>query len=148
MTLLRFLHMLGISFWIGGGLAAFAIAALAPSAKPAGRAASLRLVGQLHSWIVAPGILISLVTGFVLVGRLGTTSLPPSVAAMAGVGLVAGVVALFAELPTAIKLSAISGAAETDPPPPALRRVERRLMVVTMIATVLALVALYFGAVA
>lgn len=146
MTILRFLHMLGVAFWIGGGLAAVAIAVIAPRGKPAGRAASLRLIGQLHSWIIAPGILIALATGFVLVGRMGTTSMPPSVAAMAGIGIVAGLLALFAELPTAIKLSAISGAAETDPPPPALKRVERRLAIVALIATVLAIVALYFGA--
>lgn len=146
MTILRFLHMLGITLWIGGGLAALAIGLMAPRGKPAGRAATLRLIGHLHSWLIAPGILVSLATGFVLVGRMGTTSLPPAVAAMAGVGLVAGLLALFAELPTAIKLSAISGAAETEPPPPALKRVERRLAIITVLATVLAIVALYFGA--
>jgi len=146
-TLLRFLHMLGICLWLGGVLATITITLLVPEEKPVARASGLRMVGRLHSWIIAPGILLALVTGFVLVGRLGTTQLPPSVSAMAGVGVVAGLLALFAQYPTAIKLAAISPAAEQNPVPPALHRVERRLTIVSTIATVLVLLAMYFGAV-
>jgi hypothetical protein len=139
--------MVGICLWLGGVLATITITLLVPSETPAARASGLRMVGRIHSWLILPGILLALVTGFVLVGRLGTAQLPPSVSWMAGIGLVGGLFALFAQVPTAMKLAAISPAAEQNPVPPALHRVERRLTIVSTIATVLVLAAMYFGAV-
>lgn len=146
---LRFVHMLGVVLWIGGGIAAMIAAMGARKEDPLVRAGAFRLIGRIHAVVIAPGALLTVIAGIVLVTMLpGMGASIPGVAAMEGIGLIAALVALFAGLPTSQKLTglAMSGDAQGNLPP-AFEKMRKRLAWIQSIGGTLALIALYFGVV-
>ncbi|MBI3983634.1 MAG: DUF2269 family protein [Gemmatimonadetes bacterium] len=143
----RFLHMLGQSLWIGGAIAAMVLAIASREEVLSTRAGVFRLLGRVHSLVIAPGALLTVLSGLWLTmsmvrqGR-GAELGEPGVAAMQLCGLVGGALALLVGLPTA---GSLARAAEPGPDgqlPPVFERLRKRQAVVSSVAGVLALIAL------
>ena len=150
--LLAVLHVVGAVLWLGGGVAAMVAARTAQRESPAARAAVFRALGRVHAWVIGPGALLTVASGLLLVmvymsADLGERLSLPSTSLMMGLGLVAGVLALLVGVPTAQKMAALAVADEQGNFPPAFERLRVRLAIVSSVAGVLALVALYFGVV-
>lgn len=150
--LLTVLHVLGMTLWIGGSLAAMTAAIAARREPVPVRAGVFRVLGRVHVWVVAPGALLTVASGLLLVVvfmRRGMGALlgEASLSIMMGAGLLAGLLVLFIGLPTAQKVAALAVPDEAGNLPPAFHRFRARLTVVSSVAGVLALLSLYFGVV-
>lgn len=117
--MIRFLHLLGLSMWLGSALAAMAITAAARTETPAGRLAAYRLLARVHAMVLAPGAFITVLSGFLMVGSLVTRGLGdslgvPGVIVMQTAGLIAGVAAIFVGLPTANSIARLARRDDAD----------------------------------
>ena len=151
MTPVTFLHMLGISLWVGGVLAALVIIGATPVSQPAVvRGAAYRLLGRVYAWIVAPGAIATTASG------LGITVIAasqgwgaglgePAVVAMQGVGLLAGILEIFVSFPMSQKLARVASVGEPDALPAVAELLRSRVAKVSGFALALVIVALYFG---
>ena len=143
-----FLHLLGFTLWLGGGLAAMAAGIAGKREDRAGIGAVARTQAAIQRNIVAPGALLTVLSGLVLTfsvtGRSGETAgfaLPLMI--MQGAGLVGALITLLVGLPTATKL------ARLDPLGPGaglFDELRQRQRVVASVAGVFAMVALVAGA--
>jgi hypothetical protein len=139
-----FLHLLGFVMWMGGGLASM-VAGIA--AKPEGRGglgAVVRAQSAIQRSIIAPGALLTVLSGlmltFALAGMAGGSTW---LMVMQGAGLVAALITLFVALPTATRLSRLDPTGDRAAYFDELRN---RQKVVGMIWGVLVLLALVGGA--
>ena len=143
-----FLHLLGFTLWLGGGLASMVAGIAGKREDRAGIGAVARTQAAIQKNIVAPGALLTVLSGLVLTfsvtGRSGEPAgftLPLML--MQGTGLVGALITLTIGLPTASKL------ARLDPIGPAASlfdELRQRQRVVASVAGVFALVALVAGA--
>lgn len=149
MLITRFAHFFGMCLWLGGMVAAMVMAIAARSESAPSRMALFRVLGKTYSYVIGPSAVVTVLTGVAL-----TMSLTQQRAAAGGsvgtwvmevTGLLAGVVVLFAGLPTAAKLSRVVELAGEGSPPPAFERLRKRLAVIAHIVAVLAVVSLFFG---
>jgi hypothetical protein len=143
-----FLHILGFTLWIGGALAAMVAGIASRREDRAGLGAVVRTQAAVQKVVVAPGALLSVLSGLML--TFSVTSLRGGEAGfnfwlvlMQGAGLVAALVVLMVGLPTAAKLARLDpdgpGAAYFD-------ELRQRQRVVGSVAGILALAALVGGA--
>jgi hypothetical protein len=143
-----FLHILGFTLWIGGALAAMVAGIASRREDRAGLGAVVRTQAAVQKVVVAPGALLSVLSGLML--TFSVTSLQGGEAGfnfwlvlMQGAGLVAALVVLMVGLPTAAKLARLDpdgpGAAYFD-------ELRQRQRVVGSVAGLLALAALVGGA--
>jgi hypothetical protein len=143
-----FLHILGFTLWIGGALAAMVAGLASRREDRAGLGAVVRTQAAVQKVVVAPGALLSVLSGLML--TFSVTSLRGGEAGfnfwlvlMQGAGLVAALVVLMVGLPTAAKLARLDpdgpGAAYFD-------ELRQRQRVVGSVAGILALAALVGGA--
>ncbi len=143
----RFLHLLGQSLWVGGGIAAMTLALSTRGEESAVRAGVYRLLGRVHAMVIAPGALITVLSGFWLtmglarVGR-GAELGKPGLATMQGAGIIAAILVLFIALPTANLLSRASLPDERGQLSPAFERLRKRQAVVSSVAGALAVLAM------
>jgi len=147
MMMLRFWHFLGVALWLGGAVAAMVVSRAART-DINGRF-FFALLARIHGLVVAPGALLTVVTGLLLTMSLvnrGATDLmaSPGMIVMQGAGLVAAMLALFVGLPTANQLA---GLALAEGVSPKTERLKKRQVIVSLIAAVLAFASLYFGVV-
>jgi hypothetical protein len=148
MVVWLFLHLLGFTLWLGGGLASMVAGLAGKREDRAGIGALARAQAAIQKNIVAPGALLTVLSGLVLTfsvtGRTGETAgfaLPLMV--MQGAGLVGALITLLIGLPTASRL------ARFDPSGPGAAlfdELRQRQRVVASVAGVFALVALVAGA--
>ena len=143
-----FLHILGFTLWIGGALAAMVAGIASRHEDRAGLGAVVRTQAAVQKVVVAPGALLSVLSGLML--TFSVTSLRGGEAGfnlwlvlMQGTGLVAALIVLMVGLPTAAKLARVDpegpGAAYFD-------ELRQRQRVVGSVAGLLALAALVGGA--
>ena len=143
-----FLHILGFTLWIGGALAAMVAGIASRREDRAGLGAVVRTQAAVQKVVVAPGALLSVLSGLML--TFSVTSLRGGEAGfnlwlvlMQGTGLVAALIVLMVGLPTAAKLARVDpegpGAAYFD-------ELRQRQRVVGSVAGLLALAALVGGA--
>lgn len=150
--LLLFLHYLGFSLWIGGALAAMAARMGSRREGPEGEAVMARLLSRVHIYVVAPGALLTLGSGFGIAFNymahgagdiLGATPM----STMMGTGTLGGLLVLFVGMPTAQKIAALAQASETGQFPKLYGRLRKRQAIVQTVAGVLAIIAMWMGAV-
>jgi hypothetical protein len=143
-----FLHIVGFTLWIGGGLAAM-VAGIVSKGEDRGRlGAVVRVQAAMHRILVAPGALLAVLSGLML--TFTVTSLRGGEAGfnfwlvlMQGTGLVGALIVLMVGLPTAAKL------ARLDPEGPNAAyfdELRQRQRIVGGVAGVFALAALVGGA--
>ncbi len=144
-----FLHLLGLTLWLGGAFASMAagIAAKKRGEPRSGLAAVARTQGALHTLLIGPGAFLTVLSGLILTIRLygamrdGAPSL--WLVVMQITGVLAGLLALFVAVPTASRVARI------DPEGPhgaAFDVLRSRQAVVGSIGGVLGLLALLSAA--
>lgn len=151
-SLLAVLHVFGSALWIGGAFAAMIVSIAARREQASVQAGIFRILARVYAWVIAPGALVAVGTGLALVMMFMTRGLEerlgaPAMSVMMGAGLLGGLLVLFFGLPTAQKIAAAAVPDEQGGLPPIVDRLRRRLAIVSSIAGVLALVALWFGVV-
>jgi hypothetical protein len=143
-----FLHLLGFTMWLGGGLASMVAGIAAKREDRAGLGAIARAQAAVHKAIIAPGAILVVLSGLILTfsvsGRTGElVGFNVWLVVMQGAGLVGALIVLLIGLPTAAKLARLDpmgqGAAFFD-------ELRQRQRIVASMAGVLALVALVAGA--
>jgi hypothetical protein len=140
-----FLHLLGFTMWLGGGLASMVAGIAAKREGREGLGAIVR--SQAAAWraIIAPGALLTVLSGLILTfsvaGRL--VGFNVWLVVMQGAGLLGALLVLLIGLPTAAKLAQLDpmgqGAAYFD-------ELRARQRIVASVSGTLALVALVAGA--
>lgn len=143
-----FVHLLGFSMWIGGGFAAMVAGIASKREDRAALGAVVRSQAAAQKMIIAPGALLSVLSGLILTfsvaGRTGElVGFNLALVVMQGAGLVGALLTLMVALPTAARLARLDptgqGAAYFD-------ELRQRQKLVTSIAGTLALIALVAGA--
>jgi hypothetical protein len=143
-----FLHLLGFTMWLGGGLASMVAGIAARREDREGLGAIARAQAAVHKAIIAPGAILVVLSGLILTfsvsGRTGElVGFSIWLVVMQGAGLVGALLVLLIGLPTAAKLARLDpmgqGAAFFD-------ELRQRQRIVASASGVLALVALVAGA--
>ena len=143
-----FLHLLGFTMWLGGGLASMVAGIAAKREDRAGLGAVARAQAAIHKAIIAPGAILVVLSGLILTfsvsGRTGElVGFSLWLVVMQGAGLLGALMVLLIGLPTAAKLARLDpmgqGAAFFD-------ELRQRQRIVASASGVLALVALVAGA--
>lgn len=143
-----FLHLLGFTMWLGGALAAMVAGIASKREDRSGLGAVARSQAAVQKSIVAPGALLTVLSGLILtfsvtarMGELVGFSLPLVV--MQGAGILGALIVLLVGLPTAAKLGRLDpggpGAAYFD-------ELRQRQRVTSSVAGVFGLIALVAGA--
>jgi putative copper export protein len=146
-TLLRFLHLVSTAAWFGGGLAAMTVGIAVRKEPVPVRALSFHLLGRMYSQLIAPGALVSVLTGLALTMTLGmseglTALSGTGKVVMQGAGLVAGLLVLFLGWPLANKLTRMADKAR-DVLPPEFEEARKQQAIIQSLAGILILVAFY-----
>jgi hypothetical protein len=143
-----FLHLLGFTMWLGGGLASMVAGIAAKREDRAGLSSIARAQAAVHKTIIAPGAILVVLSGLILTfsvsGRTGElVGFNIWLVVMQGTGLVGALMVLLIGLPTAAKLARLDplgqGAAFFD-------ELRQRQSIVASVSGTLALVALVAGA--
>jgi hypothetical protein len=101
-----FLHVLGFVMWLGGGIASMFAGIASKSESRAGLGAVVRAQSAVQRMVIAPGALLTLLSGLMLTFALaGMAGANVWLMIMQGAGLVAALLTLFIALPTATRLS-------------------------------------------
>lgn len=142
-----FLHLLGFTVWLGGGLASMVTAIATRREERGGLPVIIRVQTALQKTLVAPGALLTVLSGlmltFAVAGRTGFVGFNPWLMVMQGAGIVAALMTLLIGLPTASKL----GRLDPDGPHSAyVDELRRRQRMVASISGTLGLLALVAGA--
>jgi len=149
-TLLLFLHLLSTAAWFGGGLAAMT-AGIAVRKEPVPvRALTFHLLGRVYSQVIAPGALLSVLSGLALTMTMGMSVglgvlSGTGKVVMQGAGLVAGLLVLFLGWPLSNKLTRIADKVR-DVLPPEFEEARKQQAIIQSLAGILILVA-YYGSV-
>jgi hypothetical protein len=143
-----FLHIIGFTLWIGGGLASMVAGIVSKGEERDRLGAVVRAQAAVQKVLVAPGALLTVLSGLML--TFAVTSLTGGEAGfslwlmvMQGAGLVGALIVLLVGLPTSSKL------ARLDPQGPNAAyfdELRQRQRVTSSIAGVFALAALVGGA--
>ena len=144
-----FLHIIGFTMWIGGGLAAMVAGIVSKREDRAGLGAVVRAQAAVQKTLVAPGALLTVLSGLML--TFAVTNLKGGAAGfslwlmlMQGAGIVGALIVLMVGLPTASKLARID---PLGPNAAYFDELRQRQRITSSIAGVFALVALVGGAV-
>jgi hypothetical protein len=142
-----FLHLLGFTMWLGGGIGAMFGAITTRKEDPTTLAGVLRGQAAVQRLIIGPGALITVLSGLMLTlnvsSRFGETGgVGPWLMVMQVCGLAAGLLTLFVTVPTSARLARLDPAAH----PAAFERLRRRMRIVGGVSGSLGLVALLAGA--
>lgn len=110
--LIRFFHYLGPMLWLGGAVASMVIASTTHQESREAKAALFRALARVHAIVIAPGALITAVSGIMLTMQMyaagaGAALGQPGIALMQGAGIVAAVLVVAVSLPAANKRAAI-----------------------------------------
>lgn len=143
-----FLHLLGFTMWLGGGLASMAAGIAAKREDRTGLGAVARSQAAVWKAIVAPGAILAVLSGLMLTfsasARMGElVGFNVWLIVMQSTGFLGALLVLFIGLPTAAKLARLdpagAGAAYFD-------ELRQRQRIVASTSGVLALAALVGGA--
>jgi hypothetical protein len=143
-----FLHLLGFTMWLGGGLASMVAGIAAQREDRQGLGAVVRSQAALQRILVAPGALLTVLSGLILTfavtGRTGDLAgFSFWLVVMQGTGIIGALISLLVGLPTATRLARLDPAGANAAFFDELRQRQR---MVASIAGVLALIALLAGA--
>ena len=143
-----FLHLIGFTVWIGGGLASMVAGIVSKGEERARLGAVVRAQAAVQKVLVAPGALLTVLSGLMLTFAMtslqgGEVGFSLWLVLMQGAGVVAALIVLLVGLPTSSKL------ARMDPLGPNAAyfdELRQRQRLTGSIAGALALVALVGGA--
>ena len=148
MLIIRFIHYLGISMWLGGGITAVLLVASADRESPMVQASLYRRLAALHTRVIAIGALFTIGSGILwsmsLVSASGVEGgqMPFAYWVMVLTGFVGGVLVFFAALPNSARLARLAVPGDGGKLPPACKRYQSRLSTTSALASALAVVSL------
>lgn len=144
--LLLFLHVLGFTWWLGGGMAAMVAGVTAKHYAPAERLAVYGGLSALFRLIVAPGAFLVIASGVMLMlETVGVDAAPGAgLGLMMGAGLLGALLVLIVVVPTAARLGRLTPDPRGDLPE-AFTKLRKRQVVFATLSGALGLLAL-FGA--
>jgi uncharacterized membrane protein len=141
-----FVHLLGFTMWLGGGLAAMFIGIASKTEDRSSLAAIARSLAVVHRRVISPGAVLAVVSGLVLTFKATEVPAPsPWLMAMQVAGLLGALINLAVMLPTASRAARID---PTGPDGAYFDELRNRMRVTGMIAGTLGLIALVAGAMA
>jgi hypothetical protein len=141
-----FLHLLGFTMWLGGAIASMVMGIAAKQEERTGLGAVVRAQSKLTKTAIAPGSLLTVLTGLILTFQLSggeVAGFSIWLVIMQGAGLIAALITLLIALPTATRLGRL------DPSGEAARyfdELRTRQRIVASIAGTFGLIALFAGA--
>jgi uncharacterized membrane protein len=141
-----FLHLLGFTLWLGGAIASMIIGIAAKREDRSGLAAVVRSQSTLTKVAIAPGALLTVLSGIILTFQLSAgdfATFSMWLVIMQAAGIIAALLTLLITLPTATRLGRL------DPTGEAARyfdELRQRQRIVASIAGTFGLVALLAGA--
>jgi hypothetical protein len=141
-----FLHLLGFTLWLGGAIASMVIGIAAKQEERHGLGAVVRAQSKLTKTAIAPGALLTVLSGLLLTFQLSGSELAGFslwLVIMQGAGVLAALLTLLIALPTAARLGRLDPLGEGARYFDELRQRQR---IVASIAGTLGLVALFAGA--
>jgi hypothetical protein len=142
-----FLHILGFALWIGGAVAAMVAGVSAKAESRDGLGAVVRAQAAVQKVLIAPGALITVLSGLILTFRVTARTgelvgFNLWLVLMQAAGIVGALVALLISLPTASKLARLD---PSGPHAAYFDELRARQKVTASIAGALALAALLGG---
>jgi hypothetical protein len=142
-----FLHILGFALWIGGAVAAMVAGVSAKAESREGLGAVVRSQAAVQKVLIAPGALITVLSGLILTFRVTARTgelvgFNLWLVLMQAAGIAGALVALLISLPTASKLARLDPA---GPHAAYFDELRARQKITASIAGVLALAALVGG---
>ena len=152
MLVVRFIHFLGMSLWIGGALVAIMLAVKAEREVAEVRASVARMLTQIHTLVIAVGALLTVATGVVWImmlvqGGESEASATPGAWIMEAAGLLGGALVLLVAVPAAVKLGGLAVPTDDGKMLPAFEYYHKRLVRVSSVALALAALSLFTGVV-
>ena len=143
-----FLHIIGFTLWIGGGLASMVAGIVSKGEERARLGAVVRAQAAVQRILVAPGALLTVLSGVMLTFmktslRGGEPGATVWLVLMQGAGIVGALIVLFVGLPTSSKLGRIDPLGANGAYFDELRQRQR---ITSSIAGVFAIAALVGGA--
>src|SRR5438270_3551898 len=100
-----FIHIMGFTAWLGGGLAVMLSGITVKYSPPEQRLAVYRVMSVVSRNLIGPGAVLVVVSGFVLsVPYFKSATVPSWLLAMQGLGLLGAIVAIGIVTPTAARL--------------------------------------------
>ncbi|MBA3318145.1 MAG: hypothetical protein H0T50_08655 [Gemmatimonadales bacterium] len=143
-----FLHIIGFTLWIGGGVASMVAGIASKGEERARLGAVVRAQAAVQKVLVAPGALLTVLSGLMLTFavtnlRGGEAGFNIWLVLMQGAGFVGALLVLMVGLPTASKLARID---PEGPNGPYFDELRQRQRITASIAGAFALVALVGGA--
>jgi len=152
MLIVRFVHFLGSALWIGGAVAAMVLAFGAGRESVEVRVGLFRLLTQVQTLVIGLGALLTVGTGIVWSMWLVQDGGEPGIHSiglwlMQGLGLLGAVLVLFVAVPTAVKVGGLAVTTDDGQLLPAFEYLRRRQVLVSSVATLLAILSLFAGVV-
>jgi uncharacterized membrane protein len=141
-----FLHLLGFTLWLGGAIASMIVGIAAKREDRNALGAVVRAQSKLTKVAIAPGALLTVLSGLILTFQLSGGDLAGFsiwLVIMQATGVIAALITLLIALPTAARLGRLDPAGEAARYFDELRVRQR---IVASIAGTLGLVALFAGA--
>jgi hypothetical protein len=143
-----FLHIIGFTLWIGGGLASMVAGIVSQGEERARLGAVVRAQAAVQKVLVAPGALLAALSGVMLTVvvtslRGGEAGFSIWLLVMQGAGLVGALIVLLVGLPTSSKLARID---PLGPNAAYFDELRQRQRITSSVSGVLALAALVGGA--
>lgn len=141
-----FLHLLGFTLWLGGAIASMIMGIAARGEERAALGAVVRGQSKLAKIAIAPGALLTVLSGVILTFQLSggdLASFSMWLVIMQGAGVIAALITLLIALPTAARLGRLDPTGEGARYFDELRQRQR---IVASIAGTFGLVALFAGA--
>jgi hypothetical protein len=139
-----FLHLLGFTWWLGGGFAAMLAGIAAKREDRAGLGAVVRSQAAVHRAAILPGALLAVLSGVMLTFGLSSRIAGFNIwlVIMQAAGVIAALLALFVSVPTASRLARLDPVANAA----AFDELRARQKIVASIWGTLGLIALLAGA--
>ncbi len=142
-----FLHLLGFTTWLGGGLGVMFAGLAAKNESREALAGVVRGQAAVQRLLIGPGALITVLSGLMLTldvsGRFGEPETAgPWLLVMQVAGLIAGLLTLFVTVPTSARLARLDPEAHAA----LFDRLRKRVRLVAMVSGSLGLIALLAGA--
>ena len=140
-----FLHLLGFTLWIGGGLASMFAGIAARGEDRTSLGVVARTQSAIHRMLMLPGAMLTVVSGLILTFRVTGAYAGANtwLMIMQGAGILGAFIVLIAGVPTMARLARIDPA---GPHGAAFDDLRSRHRVIASISGALALIALFAGA--
>src|SRR2546427_9299056 len=103
-----FIHVIGFTLWLGGGIATMVAGVSAKSFDPGPRLASYKLIGNIQRLLVGPGAIAVVLSGIVLaMPYMRSGAVPGWLNLMMGAGLLGALAAVGLSVPTAARMGGL-----------------------------------------